>query len=380
MQELPLSLQNKLQNRQSENSLRGIHVVDPSGVDFFSNDYLGFANSIEIQNRALELMKGVTCVNGSTGSRLISGTHSLHVQAEAMLASFHQSKSALLYNSGYDANVGLFSSILQKGDVLFYDELLHASCRDGIRLSNAKSYKFKHNSLVDLEKRIIRLNNNYKSIYVAVESIYSMDGDTAPLKDLVELSKKYNIRLIVDEAHSTGVYGDNGQGLIVSLGLQNDIFARVHTFGKALGCHGAAVLGGSELKEYLINFSRSFIYTTALPCHAVATIIASYIELKKGKVTQLLNDKIFLFKTLIKQKQIDHLFIESNSAIQCCVIRGNNRVKSIEQKLIENHFNVKAVLSPTVAKGEERIRVCVHLFNTSNEICKFLDNLIPLLP
>jgi len=374
MVNLPNKLKDKIKYRKESNSFRTIQVHN-DGVDFYSNDYLGFSNSKKIKEYALELLDSMVYHNGSTGSRLISGSHPIHFQAEKMLAKFHGSESALLFNSGYDANLGLFSSVLQKGDVLLYDEFLHASCRDGIALSNAKSYKFKHNSLEDLECKILKFIDNFDTIYVAVESIYSMDGDSAPLLKLVNLCKKHNVKLIVDEAHSGGVFGNHGQGLIFNLGLENDVFARVHTFGKALGCHGAVVLGTKDLQDYLVNFSRSFIYTTALSPHSVATIISSFAHLEKNNSVKLLQEKISFFNKEIKLKGLENLFIKSNSAIQCCVISGNDKVKNIEKALQQKGYLVKAVLSPTVPKNKERLRICLHLFNSKDSIKVLIDEL-----
>ena len=179
-------------------------------IDFSSNDYLGFSKSKSIQEATKRIISSEKFINGSSGSRLVSGSHTLHNSVERHLAGYHHAEAALLYNSGYDANLGLFSSILQKGDTILYDELIHASIRDGIRMSNASSYKFKHNSMDDLEKKFSKSSG---TIYIAVESIYSMDGDTAPLKKLVSFSKKNKCYLIVDEAHSTGVFGEYGKGI-----------------------------------------------------------------------------------------------------------------------------------------------------------------------
>ncbi|MGY5351796.1 aminotransferase class I/II-fold pyridoxal phosphate-dependent enzyme [Wenyingzhuangia sp. IMCC45533] len=378
MTELPNSLVKKVEERKKNNSFR-VLTNHQEGVDFYSNDYLGFSRSKEIELSALELVKNENYIHGSTGSRLISGTHPLHTEAEKLIADFHNSPSALLYNSGYDANLGLFSSILQKTDIVLYDDLIHASIRDGIRLGLAKSFKFKHNNIEDLEAKLNKFSSSIGQLYVSVEGVYSMDGDTCPLKEVVDICNKYNAKLIVDEAHSTGVFGEYGQGLLCHLGLQEKVFARVHTFGKAMGSHGAVVLSSERLKDYLINYSRSFIYTTALPCHSVATIISSYKKLAQKKYSKLLQNKIQFFKDVVKSKEIDHLFLESNSAIQCCVFSGNHNVKRIEEKLKEHKIIVKAVLSPTVPKGKERIRICLHLFNSDDDILGLIDQLSLLI-
>ena len=300
-----------------------------------------------------------------------------------MLADFHNSESALLFNSGYDANIGFFSCIPQRGDIILYDEYIHASIRDGIKMSNAKAYKYRHNDLEALEKLMLRhselVSESHQNIYIVTESVFSMDGDSPNLVELSNLSKKYNAYLVIDEAHAVGVFGERGVGLIQDLKLQNAIFARIITFGKALGCHGAAILGSEWLKEYLVNFSRSFIYTTALPPHSLATIHSAYHEMINSKSRNTLYQNIQFFKSEIKRLNLNIFpsgempkrqwgFIESHSAIHSCIISGNETVKLVAKKLQENGFDVKPILPPTVPKNEERLRFCIHAFNTKDEI------------
>jgi 8-amino-7-oxononanoate synthase len=308
--------------------------------------------------------------NGATGSRLLSGNHPLFHTIETILSEFHQSESALIFNSGYDANVGFFSSVPQRGDVILYDEYIHASIRDGIQLSNAKAYKFKHNDLGSLDEMLKRIQHD--TIYVVTESVFSMDGDSPDLVKLSQICKENNAYLIVDEAHAVGVFGKRGIGLVQELGLENDVFARLVTFGKAMGCHGATILGSDNLKQYLVNFARSFIYTTALSPHALATIHSSYNELIVTDSKQKLHQNIQFFKETIKTQKLQKLFIESDSAIHCCIVSGNEIVKSIAQKLQKQGFDVKPILSPTVPQGQERLRFCLHAFNSKEEITEVL--------
>ena len=366
---LPEELFQKLKKRKEEASFRVLRKFS-NASDFSSNDYLGFAKSDAIRKNAEEILNNEIFINGSTGSRLVTGNHLLQESTENYLANFHQADAALLYNSGYDANVGLFSSVLQKGNFILYDELIHASIRDGIRLSNATAYKFQHNNLEDLKKKFSKCDG---TVFIAVESVYSMDGDSAPLKELVAFSEVNNCFLIVDEAHSTGVFGEKGTGLAQQLQLQNKLFARVHTFGKAMGCHGAVVLGSNDLRDYLINFSRSFIYTTAASLHSVATIKASYNELEHTNAIKKLHDNIRFFTATLIEFDLQSRFIKSESAIQCCVFEGNEKVKAIAQFLQEKGFDVKAILAPTVPKGQERLRICLHSFNTEKEITEVLQ-------
>lgn len=242
-------------------------------------------------------------------------------------------------------------------------------------MSNAKAYKFKHNDLDHLEKEMLRFTLNNSNIYVITESVFSMDGDSPDLKQLSKICQKHNANLIIDEAHAVGVFGQHGNGLINELKLENSVFARIITFGKALGSHGAAILGSQKLKDYLINFSRPFIYTTALPPHSLATIKTSYEEMLNPVQHDKMNLKqnIIFFKSEIERLHLQQLFIPSNSAIQCCVISGNDQVKHISEALKKQGFDVKAILSPTIQKGKERLRFCLHSYNTDKEITKVLE-------
>jgi 8-amino-7-oxononanoate synthase len=374
MNRLPKKLKSKLEKRQQDNTLRQL-VLQNNLTDFSSNDYLGFAKSETIFNKAHNLILGHHMIqNGATGSRLLSGNHSLYLIVESMLCEFHHSEAALIFNSGYDANLGFFSSVAQHGDVVLYDEFIHASIRDGIQLANAKAYKFKHNDLNDLQHRLERIEtvSNDDNIYVVTESVFSMDGDSPDLIALSKLCEKHKAFLVVDEAHAVGVFGKKGEGLTQNLGIEDQIFARLVTFGKALGSHGAAILGGSELKEFLINFSRSFIYTTALPPHSLATIVSAYTELPKTEKIEKLHQTITYFKSEIQKLGIQNQFIDSNSAIQCCIVSGNESVKSVAKMLQDHDFDVRPILSPTVPKGQERLRFCLHSYNSQEEISEVL--------
>ncbi|NMH24715.1 aminotransferase class I/II-fold pyridoxal phosphate-dependent enzyme [Flavobacterium solisilvae] len=378
MKHFPKSLQQKLQQREQNNALRKLPVSNAL-IDFASNDYLGFANSEEIFNKTHQyLLENNIKINGATGSRLISGNHNLYQITEDFIANFHQSETALIFNSGYDANVGFFSSVPQRNDVILYDELCHASIRDGILMSNAKSYKFQHNDFEDLEKRLTvchteRSRGAFFEIYVVTESVFSMDGDSPNLEELVTLCEKYNCFLVIDEAHALGVFGNHGEGLLQSQGLQDKVFARIMTFGKGLGCHGAAILGSSALKSYLINFARSFIYTTGLSPHSVATILMAYQKLKTEKeAIENLRNNIQFFNQEKMQMGLKPLFVYSKSAIQCAIIPGNEKVKSIANQLQNNGFDVKPILSPTVPEGQERLRFCLHSYNSSSQISEVL--------
>lgn len=357
-------LHKKLDERKAVQAFRELRLPD-SKTDFCSNDYLGIIHHglidqyIALSKRSLK--------HGSGGSRLLAGNHGRAEQAERSLAAFHAAPAALLFNSGYDANLGLLSTVPQRGDTIIYDALSHASLRDGIRLSFAQAFSFPHNDLAMLEKRLQEAAGN---IFVVTESVFSMDGDVAPLTAMVQLCRQYKAHLVVDEAHATGVVGEHGEGLVQQLGLQHDCFARIHTFGKAVGCHGAVILGSETLRHYLINFSRPFIYTTALPESSVAAIEAAYhlfpaMQTERAHLSQLIQH--FQQATLAYHK------LPSTTPIQVVIIPGNDQVKKIARRLQSASLDVRPILYPTVPKGSERLRIVLHAFNTIEEVQKLLN-------
>ncbi len=378
-------LQKKLDERRQQNAFRTLRL--PSGkIDFCSNDYLGLAKpsivnsqwSIEtddllIVNRDSQVQNPQPVTNfhyspftihpnGSTGSRLLAGNYELIEKVEQQIATFHESEAALIFNSGYDANIGVLSSVAQKGDTILYDFLSHASIRDGIKLSQAQSFTFLHNDLADLERR---LQQSTGTIFVVTESVFSMDGDMCPLQEIVALCQKYKAHVIVDEAHATGVVGNRGEGLVQQLDLQQEVFARVHTFGKACGCHGAVVLGSVVLRNYLINFARSFIYSTALPPHAVTIIQKSY-ETFPFMVAERAHLQVLI--DYFQAAQMPYKKLNSQTPIQVVIVPGNDAVKQLANKLQDAGFDIKPILYPTVPKGKERLRIVLHSFNTMQEV------------
>jgi 8-amino-7-oxononanoate synthase len=374
MNSLPKNLTTKIETRKLNNAFRTLSTQN-NLIDFSSNDYLGFSKSESIFNKTHQLLldKNIN-INGATGSRLISGNHSLYTETEAFIANFHQSETALIFNSGYDANIGFFGCVPQRNDIILYDELCHASIRDGITMSHAKSYKFNHNDYEDLEQLIIRCHTELVEVYIVTESVFSMDGDCPNLEELIVISEKYNCNLVIDEAHALGVFGLNGQGFVQELQKQNKIFARIVTFGKGLGCHGAAILGSQDLKDYLVNFARSFIYTTGLSPHTVATILVAYQALENNTIEiKKLRENIIHFNQEKQMLGLKPIFIRSKSAIQSAIIQGNENVKKIANQIQEKGFNVKAILSPTVPEGQERLRICLHSYNTKDEISGLLQ-------
>ena len=366
MEDFPDKLLKKLRQRREEGAFRSLKSPI-SGVDFSSNDYLGFAQS-EVEN-------AVEFASGSTGSRLISGNHHFFEDTEAIVADFHEAEAALIFNSGYDANLGLLSALLQRNDYIFYDTSVHASIRDGIALGKAKSYKFDHNNLDSLRARVSRVLGGSipegSEVYVIAETVYSMEGDGPDITALAGYCQQEGYRLILDEAHAAGVLGPQGRGAVIEAGCEDLVFARIITFGKALGCHGAAILGSSMLKDYLINYSRSLIYTTALPPSGVYAISRAYEWLsgpEGSRAQESLRQNISLFTASIKERGLTGYFPEARAAIHCCEIGGNERVKALSTALRAKGYDVKPILSPTVARGRECLRFSLHAFNTAEEI------------
>ena len=363
-------LSRKLEERRANDALRRLRL--PEGkVDFCSNDYLGV-----VRNGLLEKGSEVDA-HGSGGSRLLAGNYALIEAAEEIIAAFHAAAAGLIYNSGYDANVGLLSSVPQRGDVVLYDALSHASIRDGIRLSFAQSYGFAHNDCGELEKRLRAAGGagtgpggTAGTIFVVTESVFSMDGDCAPLKEMAALCRRYGAQLIVDEAHATGVVGANGEGLVQAEGLEAECFARVYTFGKAMGCHGAIVAGSELLREFLINFSRSFIYTTALPPASVRAILDAYALLPDlGAERERLGELIARFRGAV----IGYERLDSRTPIQVVIVPGNAAVRALAGRLQEAGLDVRPILYPTVQRGKERLRIVLHAFNTEQEIDRLAE-------
>jgi 8-amino-7-oxononanoate synthase len=388
-------LDKKLDERRLVGAFRSLRLPD-NKTDFCSNDYLGIAtNGLIGRQPGSEPPKqpGTQPPNdifGSGGSRLLAGNYGLIEETEKYIAGFHQAASGLIFNSGYDANLGLLSSVPQRGDIVLYDQLSHASIRDGIRLSFAAAFSFPHNDTVELERRL-QTTHATKTVpmmtptnstgetrpdpgqtFVVTESVFSMDGDMAPLQTIATLCERYGAHLIVDEAHATGVIGSKGVGLVQELGLQDKCFARVHTFGKALGCHGAIILGSTTLRDYLINFSRSFIYTTALPPASVQAIRSAYewIALLDGE-----RDRLQLLIGHFRQASIAFGRLDSPTPIQVVIVPGNEDAKRLAQKLQEGGLDVRPILYPTVPKGSERLRIVLHSFNTVRELDRLIVGL-----
>ncbi|KAF9316265.1 hypothetical protein BG003_002135 [Podila horticola] len=350
---IELQLEAQLQSRRTRSLLRSLVVIPSTSADFSSNDFLGLARNPRLGARfrnELDTFPQHAPPLGSTGSRLLDGNSQYAEDLEDLIAEFHHAEAALIFNSGFDANVGFFSSVPQPGDVILYDEYIHASVHDGMKVTRAgvKS-PFLHNDLDHLGRQLAQVRaedekkgKRVRNIFVAVESVYSMDGDTAPLREIVELLEPYGAYLIVDEAHATGVYGTHGRGLVNELGLEDRVFARLHTFSKALASNGAALVGPNVLKQYLINYARPLIYSTFTSFSNLASVKSAYQMLIAGET------------------------------VEGIVMDGNAKVNALSQRLILAGLNVKAIRFPTVPKGKERVRICLHSHNTLEQVQRLI--------
>lgn len=338
----------KMTSRYSDGSLRKLRVTAPL-TDFISNDYLGLS---------LVPSQSESYTHSGTGSRLISGNSASAEQAENHISKLFGAERSLIFNSGYDANLGLFSSVPQKGEVVLYDELVHASVRDGVRLSFAESFSFKHNDVTDLAGKLQKYQD--RAVFVAIESYYSMDGDLAPVEEILGVVADYGALLVVDEAHACGVFGMQGLGMTYAFRDHPSLFARVITFGKAYGAHGGAVLGSEKLIEFLINFSRSFIYTTAMPPDAYKRIeYMTRLSAEENKRREI------LFANIAAWNQ----HFEGNPGpIQVIPCTDKLKLTACVEQAEKLGWALKAVFSPTVPSGKERLRICIHSDHSEKEL------------
>ncbi len=366
---MTLHLENSLLKRTKLGNLRDLQIIQPL-IDFSSNDYLGLARSSQLAmsvfqewERYLSHLNGL----GSTGSRLLTGNSIYAQDLEERIAKFHGYEAGLLFSCGYMANVGLLTAITNQESILFFDAAVHASTHDGIRLSRAKAFPFRHNDLEHLENRL-KSCPSQGDRFICIESIYSTDGAMAPLTEISQLAREYKAYLIVDEAHAVGACGPKGRGLVAEHNLTAHVFAQVATFGKALGTHGAIVLGNYILKQVLINFATSYIYTTALPFQTLAAIKCSYdLFPEMDQERDHLQKLIQIFREFYPNSSMSH--------IQSVPIAGNKAVRHAAQAIVEQGFDVRPLMSPTVQRGHEVLRVCLHAFNAGDELAQLINHI-----
>ena len=313
-------------------------------LNLSSNNYLNIADNQAITQEFLDNV-GNRYSFGSASARLLTGTLPVYQELEELLSSLYGKESALLYNSGYHANVGISSALNQKGDVIFSDKLNHASIIDGMRLSEGKFFRFPHNDMHALEKLLERERKNFNNAFIITESVFSMDGDIEDLKKIIELKKKYNCIMIIDEAHAFGVFGEKGLGVAEELGIIDDVDLLVGTFGKAIGSMGAFVTGSKTMIDFLINKSRSFIFSTALPPINIA-FSKWIIETQISKTAQKRKNMLNLAKKFGSQSHIIPVVIgENKDTVDLCEV------------LFHNGYFTLPIRPPTVPVGTSRLRL-----------------------
>ncbi len=364
-------LLSELASLKSRSGLR--HLARVEGVNLFSNDYLGLACDARLREAvAAAVASGLSL--GSTGSRLLSGNAAVWEELEAGFASFIGAEAALFFSSGYAANAGLLSALLRPEDTVFSDQLNHASLVDGIRLSRARKVIFPHLDLDFLEDALAKSSGSLGEKFIVVESVFSMDGDRAPLGDLVTLAGRFGAELIVDEAHATGVFGPAGRGLVAAAGATNRVLATVHPCGKALASAGGFVCCSEALKQYLVNRARSFIFSTALPPYLAAQIrrAVEIVAEADGERSRLQQLAAFL-RGELKRAGFDTG--RSDSQIVPVILGGNDTAIHYADALCGAGFAVRPIRPPTVPAGTSRLRLSLNV-SLSTEILEKLANVL----
>jgi len=369
-----------LQERESQLLLRTLHnigkrkggniIIDGKElIDLSSNDYLGLADHPSLLQESKRMAEEYG--TSSSASRLMSGDLHIHHLLEEMVADFKGKEASLVFGSGFLANIGIISAICQKTDAVFSDRLNHASIIDGILLSGAQFFRFRHNDIGHLENLLKKERAKFKKALIVIETIYSMDGDRPPLKEIVNLKKKYNCILMVDEAHATGIFGRNGAGIVEEEDLTHEVDIIMGTFGKALGSYGAYVAASKKTIDYLVNRARSFIYSTALPPSVIgANLTAIEIIKKEPFRRKILLEHVEYFRGLLKNKG----FNTRGSSQIIPVVIGDNKKAIIAANMLQQHsIFALPIRPPTVPRGEERIRFSVTCYHSEEILYKVAE-------
>jgi len=340
-------------------------------IDFSSNDYLGLAGHprlVEAAKVALDRFG-----TGSSASRLLSGDLELHHRLEDETSRFKGKEAALVFNSGYQANLGLFSALYGKGDVIFSDRLNHASIVDGILLSQAAAFRFRHNDVNHLKGLLKKERKKFKNALIVTETIFSMDGDRPPLGDLVELKARYDCAIMVDEAHATGIYGPRGAGVVEEEGKVSEVDLIMGTFSKALGSFGGYLAGPTKVIDFLINRCRSFIYSTALPPGIIASSLEALKLVKEEphRRTELLGRARY-FRKRLKGMGFN---VKGESQIVPLVTGENSKTINSAGTLQEKGWWVMPIRPPTVPKNEARLRFSLSFHQDLKTLERLLNDI-----
>ena len=324
--------------------------------DFSSNDYLALSEHPEVIGASRKYLEMFGA--GAGAARLMSGDLEINHLLEEEIAQLKSKEAALTFGSGYLANIGIIPALAGRGDLIIADRLSHASIYDGCMLSGARTIRFRHNDLKHLEQILHEKRNEFNRALVVVESIYSMDGDRCPLADLVSLKKRYSFLLMVDEAHATGLYGENGSGIIEEDNVSDGVDIAMGTFGKALGSYGAYAAASRDIIDFLVNRAGTFIYSTALPPAVIgANLAALYLVKTEPQLRLDLHQKVAFFKKQLRKNGIKD--DPGPSQIIPIMIGDSAKALAIAEELQKNHIYVKAVRPPTVPEGSARLRFSI---------------------
>jgi 8-amino-7-oxononanoate synthase len=331
----------------------------PAGIDFSSNDYLGYGRARGAsQGRDTPPACAEDSARSGTASRLLRGHRPIWDEVEATLAQWHGEDTALMFPSGYTANEGLLSTVIGPDDWVASDQFNHASIIDGLRLSRARRFIYRHNDLAQLENGLSEAAANWSERFIVTESLFGMEGDRAPLADVAQLAKRYGAHLIVDEAHATGCFGPAGSGLVDAAGLRRHVLATVHTGGKALGVLGAYVVGSATLKDLLVNRCRHVIFTTALPPVVGQWWLHMLTEIADDQGTRSrLHRAAKAFRAILREHGIE---AGGTDYIVSLVLRDDARAVAAAQRLQEAGYDIRAIRPPTVPEGAARLRISIH--------------------
>ncbi|HKM67783.1 MAG TPA: 8-amino-7-oxononanoate synthase [Candidatus Acidoferrum sp.] len=358
-----------LEDRSQRRSLAEIR-----GLNFCSNDYLGLAEHPTLREQIAGAVRRAEKIGG-TGSRLLSGQTESWRELEDEFAKFAGAEAALFFTAGYAANLGLLSSLVAKDDILFSDERNHASLIDGMRLSGARKVIYPHRNLNALEDALRQSAGKPGRKVIVTETVFSMDGDIAPLVELANLAEKYNAALILDEAHATGVHGPAGRGLAAAAGIAHKVLAVVHTCGKALASSGAFVCGPAVLKEHLVNHARTFIFSTALPPYFAAQIKAAlHLASGMGEERASLLQRAAAFRKALQAEGFDTA--GTASQIVPVVLGDNDATLAAAEHLQREGFAVRGIRPPTVAEGASRLRLSLTTRISQGELSRFVNSLV----
>ncbi|HOL80502.1 MAG TPA: 8-amino-7-oxononanoate synthase [Ignavibacteriales bacterium] len=352
-----------------------IKIENKNYLNLSSNDYLGIGSNIHFQNEFFNYLNenklNDAPILTSSSSRLLTGNSKFYTELDNLITNTYQKEKCLVFNSGYHINIGLLSSLADKGDVIFSDKLNHASIIDGLKLSNADFYRYNHLNYEHLESLLQKHRNNYRNAIIVTESVFSMDGDIANLQKLVELKEKYNCLLYVDEAHAVGVFGEKGLGICEEMNVIDKIDIITGTFGKALASIGAFCVVNEILYQYIINTARSLIFTTALPpLNLLWTKFVFEKIVKMKKEREYLKNLSYTFKDKLKNLYLSTI---SQSQIIPIIIGDNEKTLNFAKIFQENDILLMAIRPPTVPEGTSRLRISLTSNITDINLSRIFD-------